>query len=960
MTFDDQPIAKRPPEHFRDPFRLLKAILIGVSLGFVAVMLRPVFFPTAKAPVETAARVPSAAAPAQPAIVAPPRQAGGEPATPPPSAKPKAGTPAPAPAKSEPPVPIAAAPSPVPSAPAAVASETKPAAVPTPPPAAGSETARAPASEPASDTAANNTASAPPAEAVPQQTPLTPAAEEAKSPEPPPIVPALEVTYPKPFTAAEMTEALKPLLEYKLGDDDLTALKAILQNAARGLDVHRAAIQKLSDASARKYAEWRVLRASQASLPDQLAFRAQNPLFPSPLLDVTSERAMFFADAPPADVIKFFAIRRPATGPGKAVLGDAYMKTGQTDRGLRMIRQAWSRHELDPQVETRFMARFGSLVTEADRVQRVAFLAARGLKKEAAARNAALESVAAAGARAAARVMAQRAAQKQALRAKARRPIRLNRRGRYRADGQPKPPSRFALANAMPVMQAAAWRWPQRKFVPDAVPEKPGAAVPQKPNAQAADPKAAARSAPQTAQAKAAQQAIKLAKEVEADSATLFTRLSNLKRQKADKKLWSLLRSVDPVKADLADPERWWDFRRTEMRRALNLGKPRTAYGVVKAHGPLDEETTAEAQFLSGWTALRHLKRPQAARTHFEQARLALGSPRDQARSAYWLGQSRFALKQDAEGRAALGDAAKRWFAFYGALAQNALGTAPPCEFRAPPKPDAAQAAAFAKIDAVRVAMIVKQLDQPQLLVSYFLDLARQIDDPAHMTLLLELAERIGPPHVAIRAAKIAIQRGFAVEAYALPVLLPKFEVQGENGKIEPAVLNALTRQESEFDASSKSPVGAKGLMQLMPGTARLVAANLKTKYEPARLTSDPSYNVTLGSTYLASLLTQFDGSYVLSLAAYNAGPGRVSQWIKEFGDPRKRDVDPIDWIERIPFTETREYVQRILESTQLYRCRIEQGKTTVQIVRDLNRGRPVKAFDVFGAAGPMPEGAMP
>jgi soluble lytic murein transglycosylase len=144
--------------------------------------------------------------------------------------------------------------------------------------------------------------------------------------------------------------------------------------------------------------------------------------------------------------------------------------------------------------------------------------------------------------------------------------------------------------------------------------------------------------------------------------------------------------------------------------------------------------------------------------------------------------------------------------------------------------------------------------------------------------------------------------------------------------------------------------------MQLMPQTARLVAAENKLKYELPRLINDPSYNVTLGSAFLASLLDGYDGSYILALAAYNAGPGRVKQWIKEFGDPRDKDVDPIDWIERIPIAETKNYVQRILESVQLYRCRFESGKAKFQILEDLHRGRPGKLpdFDDLSGSGDL------
>ncbi len=233
--------------------------------------------------------------------------------------------------------------------------------------------------------------------------------------------------------------------------------------------------------------------------------------------------------------------------------------------------------------------------------------------------------------------------------------------------------------------------------------------------------------------------------------------------------------------------------------------------------------------------------------------------------------------------------------------------------------------------DAFKAVMIAKQLDMEAALNAYVLDLARQLHDPEQMTLVLELAQRVtGPQCRRPRGQDRAAARALPSRFTPIPALLPKYGEAGGNAKLEPAFLNALTRQESEFYTGTVSPVGARGLMQLMPQTARQVAAAVKMKYELARLVSDPSYNVTLGSAFLAQLLSAYGGSYVLTLAAYNAGPGRVAEWIKEFGDPRDKDVDPIDWVERIPFTETRQYVHKILESTQLYRCGFENSKAGI------------------------------
>ena len=454
-----------------------------------------------------------------------------------------------------------------------------------------------------------------------------------------------------------------------------------------------------------------------------------------------------------------------------------------------------------------------------------------------------------------------------------------------------------------------------------------------------------------TLQSKAAANAFKLAKEVVGGPGTMLARLKALRRENADDDLWSLLRSLDPNAADLAAPDVWWEFRRSEVRRALLQDHPRTAYAIAKAHGPLEGENLSEAEFTAGWIALRFVHDPLLAVHHFEASRVA-GFSRAEARAAYWLGRAKLEVGASKEARRYFAEAASRFYTYYGGLARQAVQRANVCEFRAPAAPSPREIEAFVNEDAFKAVMIAKQLDLDGVLNAYILDLARQLRDPAQITLVLELAQRVTGPHVAVRAAKIALLRGFPVEAYAFPALLPKYSEAGDNAKLEPALLNALTRQESEFYTGTISPVGARGLMQLMPQTARQVAASAKMKYELARLVSDPSYNVTLGSVFLAQLVSAYGGSYVLTLAAYNAGPGRVAEWIKEFGDPRDKDVDPVDWVERIPFTETRQYVQKILESVQLYRCGFETSKPGFQLVEDLHRGRPGKIPDLEDIAG--------
>jgi soluble lytic murein transglycosylase len=209
------------------------------------------------------------------------------------------------------------------------------------------------------------------------------------------------------------------------------------------------------------------------------------------------------------------------------------------------------------------------------------------------------------------------------------------------------------------------------------------------------------------------------------------------------------------------------------------------------------------------------------------------------------------------------------------------------------------------------------------------------------MVLLIELARATGNTQIGLRAAKIAFNRDVPIGDYALPVgVLPDYKSLLTD-RVDPALVHALSRQESEFNAGAKSPVGASGFMQLMPATARAVAKSYKVKFIQAQLTN-PTYNIQLGEAHLRDLIDSYRGSYIMTLAAYNAGGGRVQEWVRAFGDPRTPEVDPIDWVERIPFTETREYVLKIMEALQLYRSRLAGSEKALQLVQDLNRGRQV------------------
>ena len=424
------------------------------------------------------------------------------------------------------------------------------------------------------------------------------------------------------------------------------------------------------------------------------------------------------------------------------------------------------------------------------------------------------------------------------------------------------------------------------------------------------------------------------------DVGLLFNRIQWLRRNQRDEEAWKLLLSAPGDPDKLLDVENWWIERRLNCRAALNSGQSRIAYEIAVKHGLISGEAYVEAEFLAGWIALRFLNEPNYALGHFLAARIKAKSSKTIALTEYWLGRTRVALGDNSSAANNFRVAALYPQYFYGQLARQAFDERPtlvvPTEV---PSPTDIQR--FLANDAVRAIAVARAAEMDQVTLQFFLALARQLKSPGEIVLLAELAKTTGKPQLALTLAKIAFNRDLPVGEYALPLgVLPEFKSLLDD-HVDPALVHALSRQESEFKADAKSPVGATGLMQLMPPTARVVAKQYNLKYEAAQLTK-PVYNIQLGEAFLGDLIRSYSGSYLLALAAYNAGGGRVQEWTKQFGDPRDLGVDPIDWIERIPFTETRDYVKKITETLQLYRSRLA-GDAALQLVQDLNRGRASK-----------------
>jgi soluble lytic murein transglycosylase len=430
---------------------------------------------------------------------------------------------------------------------------------------------------------------------------------------------------------------------------------------------------------------------------------------------------------------------------------------------------------------------------------------------------------------------------------------------------------------------------------------------------------------------------------VEADVGLRFNRIQWLRRTK-DKdrreQAWKMLLDAPSEPNVLLDLNNWWTERRINCRGALNDGNPKVAYEIAAKHGLVSGDGFIEAEFLAGWIALRFLNDPHTASRHFVALRGVATSSKSIALGEYWLGRTALVLGDYKEAMVHFHNSAKYPQYFYGQLARQSIDSRPAhLEITSTPLPTKADIDSFVSRDAVRAIGVALASGYDGAVPQFMLALARKLTNPAEVVLLVELAKITGNRQVGLRLAKIAFNRDLPVGDYALPIgVMPEFKSLLAE-RVDPALVHALSRQESEFNAAAKSPVGAAGLMQLMPATARMVAKRYKVKFSADQLTN-AAYNTQLGEAFLRGVIDDYSGSYFLALAAYNAGGGRVADWIKQFGDPRDPHVDPVDWIERIPFTETRQYVVKIMESLQLYRSRLAGPKQALQLVQDLNRGR--------------------
>ena len=349
--------------------------------------------------------------------------------------------------------------------------------------------------------------------------------------------------------------------------------------------------------------------------------------------------------------------------------------------------------------------------------------------------------------------------------------------------------------------------------------------------------------------------------------------------------------------------------------------------------------SAVEAEFLAGWIALRSLSNPEAALRHFGKLAEIAPTRTEKARAHYWIGRSYAALGNKGEARAAYEEASRHSTIYYGQLAREKIGLGSTPEKIASGQASASATAKVERDEIVRAFQMVAKAKGNSQLNMFIWALANRFNNPDEMNAVAAITQQFGSTTMALRLAKAAGQRNVDIDHWAYPTkALPNWQQMGK--PVERSLVYGLSRQESEFDPRAGSRVGAQGLMQLMPGTAKLVARQYRVGYAQSKLTGDPTYNVRLGAAHLADLVEDFNGSYVLTLVAYNAGPRRAHEWVEEYGDPRGGQVDPIDWVESIPFQETRQYVQKVLQNTHIYRSRLAP-ETVRPMTADLKRGAP-------------------
>jgi len=408
----------------------------------------------------------------------------------------------------------------------------------------------------------------------------------------------------------------------------------------------------------------------------------------------------------------------------------------------------------------------------------------------------------------------------------------------------------------------------------------------------------------------------KIPKAARGDPAYVFAKILKLRHAKKFKEAAALMLSIEHETSHLVNGDAWWEEQRDLARKLLDLGEPTLAYKLCAEASPVSNKFRIESEFQAGWIALRFLKEPDRAAKHFAAAGFLARTPISIARATYWQGRA-------AEASRAAGAAlrAKEFYeiaagqsaTYYGQLARERLGLK-----TIPLRSIEPAAAGQARNESIRVIELLYALGEKDFAYPLAIAAAKHLESQSQVAALAKIIEAQHDAHAALMIGKILERRRMPIDSLAFPTYgVPDFDPVKNSAS--QAIVYAIARQESAFNSRAVSTAGAKGLMQMIATTAKRTAERAGIDFNVSRLVDDAAFNAKLGAAHLGALLVKEKGCPILVFAAYNAGGGRVKQWITAYGDPRSPDVDPVDWVERIPFAETRNYVQRVMENLMVY-----------------------------------------
>lgn len=432
------------------------------------------------------------------------------------------------------------------------------------------------------------------------------------------------------------------------------------------------------------------------------------------------------------------------------------------------------------------------------------------------------------------------------------------------------------------------------------------------------------------------------------DPAVVQERVRILRAANRNNEAYPLLRYLPAAPSHRDGQDTLWSERRNLFIDALQDRNWQAAYDAMNGHGFPSGDRLVDAEFFAGWVALTKLGDPGRAAQHFERLRTVSSTPITQGRAAYWLGRAAEARGDQAGAQQWYRSGAQYIQTFYGQLAAEKAGYGS-ITLPGDPSPTAADVAQFENRELVRAMRILGETGEMSLFRVFAYHLDDTVPQPTDLALLMDLSRGYGEGFTAMMVGRAASQRGVLMPERMYPVRIPP----SVPGAAPLEFTLAITRQESSFDPRARSHADARGMMQFLPSTASGVARRLGMPYSAERLW-DPDYNMTLGSYHLGELMNQFGGSMLLTTVGYNAGPARPSQWIARCGDPRGGQVDPVDFIECAPFTETRNYMMRVMENMAVYKARLNGGTAPLTTSSDIARGVAGMSASSVGS-GPRP-----